>query len=90
MTGYRFGKLCLVFFDGSSEAVSKTWTDYKIGEIIGVTAANTICSTFVNQVGQSGDVTIIKDSNEIHLNYRGVTPTAANSWIRGQLLFVCN
>lgn len=90
VTGYRFGKLCLVFFEGSAEAVSKTWTAYKLGEIIGVTAANTMSSTFVNQVGQSGDVTIIKNSNEIHLNYRAVTPTPKNSWIRGQLLFACN
>ena len=89
VTGYRFGKLCFIFFDGAAENLSQTWTAYKLCEITGVTAAGAISSTFVNQVGQSGDVTILSGSNVINLNYRSVTPVTKNSWIRGQLLFVC-
>lgn len=89
VTGYRFGKLCFIFFDGAAENLSQTWTPYKLCEITGVTAAGAISSTFVNQVGQSGDVTILSESNVINLNYRSVTPVTKNSWIRGQLLFVC-
>ncbi len=89
VTGYRFGKLCFIFFDGAAENLSQTWTAYKLCEITGVTAAGAISSIFVNQVGQLGDVTILSGSNVINLNYRSVTPVTKNSWIRGQLLFVC-
>lgn len=88
--GYRVGKLCIISLFGKGASFSQAWTDYVLGKINDITAKEYASSVFTNQVGQIGDITIEKNSNELKLNYEGVTPTPENSWIRGQIVFVCN
>ena len=90
LTGYKIGNLCFVNIDGTGEAFTESWKNYEIGQIIGITAKTMACSTFTNQNGQVCDIAISANTNTIQLNYRSVKPTSKNSWIRGQLVFVCN
>lgn len=90
LSGYRIGNLCFVNINGSGETFTKNWTNYELGKITGITAKTMVCSTFTNQNGQVCDIAIYANTNTIQLNYRAVTPTSKNSWIRGQLVFVCN
>lgn len=90
LSGYRIENLCFVNINGSGETFTKNWTNYELGKITGITAKTMVCSTFTNQNGQVCDIVIYANTNTIQLNYRAVTPTSKNSWIRGQLVFVCN
>lgn len=90
LSGYRIGNLCFVNINGSGETFTKNWKNYELGKITGITAKTMVCSTFTNQNGQVCDIAIYANTNTIQLNYRAVTPTSKNSWIRGQLVFVCN
>lgn len=90
LTGYKIGNLCFVNIDGTGEAFTESWKNYEIGQITGITAKTMACSTFTNQNGQVCDIVIRANTNTIQLNYRSVKPTSKNSWIRGQLVFVCN
>ena len=62
----------------------------KFGKITGITAKSMAVSTFSNQLGEIGDIAIYANQNSIQLNYRNVKPTITKSWIRGQIVFVCN
>ena len=90
LSGYRIGNLCFVNIDGKGETFTESWKNYEIGKITGITAKTMACSTFTNQNGQVCDIVIQTNTNTIQLNYRSVKPTSKNSWIRGQLVFVCN
>ena len=90
LRGYRIGNLCFVDINGSGETFTKGWTNYELGKITGITAKNMTNSIFTNQNGQTGDISIYANQNNIQLNYRAITPISTNSWIRGQLVFVCN
>lgn len=90
LTGYKIGNLCFVNINGTGETFTESWKNYEIGQITGITAKAMACSTFTNQNGQVCDIAIYANTNTIQLNYRAVTPTPKNSWIRGQLVFVCN
>lgn len=86
----KIGNLVIVTFAGTGTPFTNAWTDYTLLSIYGVTAKETVQSVFTNQNGNTGDITIAKDSNQIKINYRGITPNASNSWIRGQIVFVAN
>ena len=90
LSGYRIGNLCFVNINGTGETFTESWKNYEIGKITGITAKTMACSTFTNQNEQAGDIAIYANNNTIQLNYRSVKPTPKNSWIRGQLVFVCN
>lgn len=90
LNGYKIGNLCFVNINGTGETFTESWKNYEIGQIAGITAKAMACSTFTNQNGQVCDIAIYANTNTIQLNYRAVTPTPKNSWIRGQLVFVCN
>lgn len=90
LSGYRIGNLCFVNIEGEGKAFTESWKNYEIGKITGITAKTSACSIFTNQNEQVGDIVIYANNNTIRLNYRAVKPTFKNSWIRGQLVFVCN
>lgn len=86
----KIGKIVMVNIQGSGASFSSNWTDYTLTTISSITAKEAVCTTFTNQVGQTGDISIAKGSNQIKLNYRQTNPTTTNSWIRAELIFVIN
>lgn len=90
ITAYRIGKLCFVNVYGSGEQFNQYWKSYTVTKLQNVSAKHTSTGTFINQNGQTGSLQIEQNSNAVLLNFHGVTPNATNSWIRGQLVFVCN
>lgn len=89
ITGYRVGNLCVVNFYGSEVKFTEYWKAYPLATIENTIAVASGFSVFTNQNGEVGDLTIGANDNTIYLNYRGIVPTATNSWIRGQLIFIC-
>lgn len=88
---YKIGKLVFVNVERSGSNFTKAWNYYNIVTIAGVTAKKEAYSNFNNQHGKSGSLSISKNSNVITLNYFNESSILAeNSWIRGQLVFVCN
>ena len=88
---YKIGKLVLVSIDGDISSFTNYWKNYPIVTVDGVTAKKGASSVFNNQRNQTGALSIARGSNNITLNYFGTDPVlATNSWIRGQLFFVCN
>lgn len=88
---YKIGKLVFVNVEGSGSNFTENWHYYPIVTIADVTAKAEAYSNFNNQHSKIGTLSISKNSNVITLNYFGESSILADdSWIRGQLVFVCN
>ena len=72
------------------EEVKNPLDNYYIVTINNVKAKRKSNSIFSNQNDQTGALLINDNSNIISLNYLGTSNiVASNSWIRGQLIFIC-
>ncbi len=88
---YKIGKLVFVNVEGDGSNFTSAWNNYNIVTIAGVTAKKEAYSNFNNQHGKSGSLLIAKNANVITLNYFNESSILADdSWIRGQIVFVCN
>lgn len=87
---YKIGKMCFVNIEGDGSQFKKWWTNYDIVTINNVKAKRKATSIFNNQNDQTGALTINDNSNIISLNYFATSNIVnSNSWIRGQLIFIC-
>lgn len=87
---YKAGHLCIIRIYGNGSSLTSSWTSYKVATLSGVTAKYGMEGVFTNQNGQVGDISVATNGSDVYLNYRGVTPTAANAWIRAELVFWIN
>ena len=88
-TAYRIGNIVIVTIDGS-KTLPKTWTDYTIVTLNGVTAKDLYLAPIVDQsTGLCANISIGQNSNVIYINKRAAS-SIHGEWLRGQLIFVAN